>query len=204
MDRARFLALVGSIAASAYGAPACNTSSSTPPDDAGATDDASLDAEMASDARASDARASDAKAVDGGCEDDDGIAPEACGPPFIATPAPRCASHDLCTSYTTHFKSRVARNALACLRAGISADASCIDCAREALGKACPDPSAATVCTEAAAICNDAGKRDSGGTSANCAAAAAGLTAGGRYTLLSCMTESACAYTLDYCLANWR
>ena len=196
VDRARYLALVGSIAAIA-----CGTSTTTTPptraEDAGPVDDAAIE-----DARAEpDARRPDADS-DAGCQDDDGIATETCD--GLPTAFTGCATRSTCLSYASHFKSRVARNAIACLRAAVAVDASCVDCSRDALLKACPDPAAAATCNEVAAICTDAGKPDSARTGAACVAGAAGLTPGGRLSFLSCMTESACMNGLDLCLRTWR
>lgn len=196
VDRAKFLLLTGTIGAAtalamtaASGCTVVQKSGADggpveePPDaTASATDAAPAETDAGGDAGA----CLGGESGDAGAVDCSGLATNGCDV--------------TCERWAPAFKPAVAKAMADCLLTLPSCEGSMdavTACADAALAKACDDPSAKAYCTPIASACggSDAGEPV---TQASCEGLAKGLSAEGRSTFLSCVTEG----TPGYCTAD--
>lgn len=126
----------------------------------------------------------------GACVDDDGYLPSC---DAIAGPADRGCDAATCARIVRSLKSRLASEAVACMREHLSAGESCQGCSALALATSCPDAVAQNACDQLRGKCP-------GRTFDDCLAVVSGLTFGGRLELIACTTENACAKDIASCL----
>lgn len=200
VDRTRFLLLTGLLSSAALGVVTTGTGCSskaetkengpatqTTPPDSGTTDSGGNTADAAP--ACLGATAPPAGADAGDCA------------------ATSCAA--TCATFSSNFKAGVAHAIGQCLLTLPTCEGDATPCVDEALGKACRDPEATTICTPLVTACAqgpDAG--DAGGptlTQGACEMLVNGLNAAGQASFVSCITEGTaghCTTDPGYCLTN--
>lgn len=173
IDKARFLTLVGVIAAGGCSSSSGGGDGASPPGD---TADAA-----------------------GGCEDSDAAAPVAC--PFVESSLPPCLGlgfHNtvLCDGVSANLKPAIASKVNACLSSTITTDpdaGSCAGtaevCVQDALANSCLTSEGTAACKQIFDSCTAAGSPPTGAGSssaAECAAYASGLSDTGRVGFVAC------------------
>ncbi len=203
IDRSKFLLLTTTISAALVagvaGGAGCSSTNATA--DAGAADanNSVIDSGGEVDSSTSDG------AVDGG---DGGACLGDIGAPTCELGADAgdggAACQTNCIAALTYLRPAVADQAGKCLlglptcEGGAADVAACFD---DAIEKACPEPDAPAFCARVASNCIDAGASDAGAdVTSKCAAIASALSATGRSTLETCVTESGCINSFDTCV----
>ena len=188
VDRARFLLLTTALSAAtavAISASGCSATSDTK--DSGTTEPTPT-TDSGTDAYTADAYTGDSSTEDGGaCLDDTGLAPTCEGA------ALNCST--ICEHYIPTFKQGVGRAIADCiikLPTCEGAQAEIANCVQNALGAACPDPTAEGFCAPLSTACGAADGGDAGAAAlplADCNDLATGLnTRGARRSLRASTT----------------
>lgn len=198
VDKARFLLLTTALSAAtavALSASGCTVKNDAT--DAGTTNpDPTVDSGGGTDSGA-DGYTYDSSTEDGGaCLDDTGLAPTCEGA------AADCST--ICQHYIPTFKNGVGRAIAECiikLPTCEGADVAIANCVQNALGAACPDPTAEDFCQPLSNACDgDAGDGGAGSLPlSDCNDLATGLNATGRTAFAACINDTQGA---NYCVAD--
>ena len=198
VDRARFLLLTTALSAAtavAMSASGCSATSDTK--DSGTTEPLP-GVDSGTDAYAADAYTGDSSTEDAGaCLNDTGLAPTCEGA------ALNCAT--ICEHYIPTFTKGVGRAITGCiikLPSCAGADAEIANCVQNALGAACPDPTAEGYCAPLSSACGDADGGDAGVAAlplADCIDLAQGLNTQGRTAFTACINNGMGA---GYCVPD--
>ena len=198
VDRARFLLLTTALSAAtavAMSASGCTVANETK--DGGTTDpNPTTDSGSGTDAT-TDAYTADGATDGGACLDDTGLAPTCEGA------ALDCAT--ICQHYIPTYKNGVGRAIADCivkLPTCEGAQVEIANCVQNALGAACPNPTAEGYCVPLSTACGAADGGDAGAAAlpvADCIDLATGLNATGRTAFTACLNDNMDA---GYCVAN--
>jgi hypothetical protein len=198
VDRARFLLLTTALSAAtavALSASGCTVKNDAT--DAGTTNP-NPTTDSGTDAYTADAYTGDSSTEDGGaCLDDTGLAASCDGVPAD------CST--ICQHYLPTFKKGVARSITACLVKLPTCEGAQVEianCVQNALGAACPDPTAEGYCGPLSTTCGDADGGDAGMATlpvADCIDLASGLNDQGRAAFTACINDGMGA---GYCVAD--
>jgi hypothetical protein len=199
VDRARFLLLTTALSAAtavAVSATGCSATSDTKD---GGTTNTTPDTDSGTADSSTDAYAADGDTDGGACLDDTGLAATCDGVPAD------CST--ICEHYLPTFKKGVARAITGCLVKLPTCEGAQVEianCVQNALGQACPDPTAEDYCNPLSEACGGADGGDAGMSTlprADCIDLAAGLNDTGRTAFTTCITEGADAGA-GYCIAD--